>query len=222
MFWSGNKLKDKLEQDQVVYYAKNIDKKPAVDCASIVLTVGPEGYTTPQNPDAEKAVKILDEKNRSLTIPRGQFGFILTEEYVRIPATAMGLISFKASYKFQGLINVSGFHVDPGWHGRLIFSVYNAGPKDIVLDMADAFALIWFVDLDDTATEKYAKDSNKTQNGIPSKLINNITGDVFSPIVLKNDFETFKNEMEKWKIRFVWGWGTAIVGIGLAINRFFL
>ena len=58
----------------------------------------------------------------------GQFAFLLTDEIVEVPDSAMALISIKAKIKWRGLINVSGFHVDPGFKGRLIFSVYNAGP----------------------------------------------------------------------------------------------
>jgi dCTP deaminase len=39
----------------------------------------------------------------------------------------------KFKIKQRGLVNVSGFHVDPGYSGKLLFSVYNAGPRSIVL-----------------------------------------------------------------------------------------
>jgi hypothetical protein len=67
---------------------------------------------------------------RLLTIYAGQFAYLLTEEVVKIPSSAMGLISLKFGVKGPGLINVSGFHVDPGYWGRLVFSVYNAGPSE--------------------------------------------------------------------------------------------
>jgi dCTP deaminase len=227
VFWSGNKLQEKLDSkfpvNKIVYYLDDPNKKPKVDCSSIELSVGPEGYITPENDDTEKnVIKMLDEKNRTLIIPKGQFGFILTEEHIKVPTEAMAFISFKATYKFQGLINVSGFHVDPGYHGRLIFSVYNAGPKDITLHRGDTFALIWFADLDDSATTEYSKDAvHKASqlNSISSKTINGITGDIFSPITLKNDFDTLKidfdtlkNDLDKWKNGFIsWLLGIALV-----------
>jgi len=195
VFWSGNKLQKELDtgssKDSLVYYSNNPGKKPEVDCASIVLSVGPEGYITSQ----KQGIKVLDDNDKSLLIPKGQFGFILTEEYIKVPHTAMAFISFKAGYKFQGLINVSGFHVDPGWHGRLIFSVYNAGPKDVTLHHGDPFALVWFADLDDSATDKFSKKSAPCKlHGISSDIVNKITGDVFSPITLKNDFDSLKKD----------------------------
>src|SRR5690606_34294489 len=69
-----------------------------------------------------------------IQIPPGQFGLLLTQEELSMPLNLIAFISIKASKKMTGLVNVSGFHVDPGFEGRLKFSVYNAGSKDIILD----------------------------------------------------------------------------------------
>ena len=45
----------------------------------------------------------------------------------------MAFISIKAKLKFRGLVNVSGFHIDPGYRGKIIFAVFNAGPQPILL-----------------------------------------------------------------------------------------
>ena len=42
------------------------------------------------------------------------------------------------------LINVSGFHVDPNYKGKLIFSAFNAGPRDIILRKLDPVFMIFF------------------------------------------------------------------------------
>ena len=51
----------------------------------------------------------------------------MTKESIEVPLDALGLISIRSKYKLKGLINVSGFHVDPGFRGSLVFAVYNAG-----------------------------------------------------------------------------------------------
>jgi hypothetical protein len=40
----------------------------------------------------------------------------------------MAFISMRTAFKFKGLVNISGFHVDPGYKGKLIFAVFNASP----------------------------------------------------------------------------------------------
>lgn len=108
-------------------------------------------------------------------IPSGQFAFLLTEEVVSIPANCMGFISLKSHTKFRGLINVSGFHVDPGFSGRLIYSVFNAGPSAIQLARGDSLFLLWIADLSgDTSDERF----RKTKPGyidIPSSLIGEVS-----------------------------------------------
>lgn len=84
-----------------------------------------------------------------------------------MPIEAMAFISIRATYKFRGLVNVSGFHVDPNYKGRLIFSVFNAGPGPVHLSRGEPCFLIWFADLDEPSqvARKHGFDS------IPSELM---------------------------------------------------
>lgn len=78
-----------------------------------------------------------------------------TEEEVKIPDSVLAFISIKAKAKWKGLINVSGFHVDPGFHGRLKFSVYNAGTDSLAYEYGSELFLIWFADLDAHTRDPY-------------------------------------------------------------------
>lgn len=143
-FWSGETLKDRLETLVTPF------DPDRVDCSAYTLTMGRELYVSPndamQDPQSVTIRQLGD--GEGFTIPPGQFAFLLTEEKVTIPDTALALISIKAKIKWRGLINVSGFHVDPGFRGRLVFSVYNAGPVPVHLRQGQAMFLIWFANLD--------------------------------------------------------------------------
>jgi dCTP deaminase len=106
---------------------------------------------------------------QGFTIPAGQFGFILTEERVTVPKEAIAFISIRARYKFRGLVNVSGFHVDPAYEGRLIFAVFNAGPGPVHLSQGEECFLIWYADLDQPSDLKIKK-------GFASELTGPIAG----------------------------------------------
>lgn len=193
MFWSGDKLE--TLKDKLIINSEGNPKKVIVDCAAISLTLGKEIYVTPHN-DKEPPVKqILDDKKPQFIIPKGQFALLLTAECVSVPHDALAFISFKAKYKFKGLINVSGFHVDPGWKGQLTFSVYNAGPTDIVLERGKPFALIWYADLDSSASVNHSKKIVDPVMGLDSDKISDMTGEVFSPFKLKSEIDTLKKEM---------------------------
>lgn len=222
MFWSGDKLNEELKN--IVKNEDGSTNNIKVDCAAVSLTVGDEVYITPSDPDNSKDTgvkKKLTEEKSQFVIPKGQFAFLLTNEIISVPDNALALISFKATYKFKGLINVSGFHVDPGWSGRLTFSVYNAGPLDITLEKGDAFALIWFADLDRTSSDKYKKKPTtplpKTLN---SNLISNMTGEVFSPTKLKSEIDALKKEILTLESKIVTRYSTVIFAIFIAILGF--
>ncbi len=92
--------------------------------ASYDLSLGEEVYVT-----GKEYPNRLSEKDPFVTIPRGQFALLMTKEYLKLPKDYFALISIKFGIKAQGLINVSGFHVDPGFEGRILFSVFSPNPK---------------------------------------------------------------------------------------------
>lgn len=215
MFWSGDKLKKNIK-----YLMENSQGNTDgidVDCAAISLTVGDEIYVTP-NGDKDPSVKqILDEKKPQFIIPKGQFALLITAEIVSVPYYALAFISFKAKYKFKGLINVSGFHVDPGWKGQLTFSVYNAGPTDIVLERGRPFALIWYADLDGSATIDNARKRNKVARSLDSEKISDMTGEVFSPFKLKKELDELKKDILTLESKIVTRYSTIVFAVFTAL-----
>lgn len=168
MFWGGERLKADLGA-LITDFDLN-----RVDHASYRLRVGPEVYVSPtgEPDDPRNKPKTLLAEGQGFTIPAGQFGFVLTEERVTVPKEAIAFISIRAGYKFRGLVNVSGFHVDPNYEGRLIFSVFNAGPGPVHLSRGEPCFLIWYADLDrpSDVEKKLGFDS------IPSELTGPIAG----------------------------------------------
>ncbi len=71
-----------------------------------------------------------------IVIPAGQFGLLVTREAVRIPANVIAFISIRAGIKFQGLVNVSGFHGAPGYmaNSSLPFLTLEAGQSFWIKD----------------------------------------------------------------------------------------
>lgn len=172
-FWSGETLKDRLDTLVTPF------DPDRVDCSAYTLTMGREVYVSPndtmQDPLSVTIRQLGD--GEAFTIPPGQFAFLLTEEKIEVPNDALALISIKAKIKWRGLINVSGFHVDPGFRGRLIFSVYNAGPVTVHLRQGQPMFLIWFANLDKpTALAR----NQPVQESFPPDLISGISGELQS------------------------------------------
>lgn len=170
-FWSSQRLAGRLR------FIVSPSDPNAVDCNAITLRIGGEIYITPgvDNPAPNSHTKKNLASAEAFTIPPGQFAFLVTEEKITIPNDAMGFISFKARFKMMGLVNVSGFHVDPGYSGQLTFSVFNAGPAPVHLQQGLQLFLLWLADLDAPS----AKHKNTPGlNGISMGVVNSINGKV--------------------------------------------
>ena len=76
-------------------------------------------------------------------------------------------------YKLSGLINISGFHVDPGFEGRLKFSVYNAGTADVLLRYKDPIFILFitFTTNNHVNTYKKGRDHWRQQHIDPKDMM---------------------------------------------------
>jgi len=181
MFWSGETLEAAIRVDRLI---EPFDPK-RIDCAAYTLSVGDEVYISPTVDDPQNnlaTVRVLG-KGDGFVIPAGQFSFLITDERVIVPNNAIAFISMKATWKFRGLVNVSGFHVDPGYVGKIIFSVFNAGPRPVHVRQGDQFFLIWYACLDKVS--KKTRDMPSREN-IDSSIINGICGEIHSLEALSN------------------------------------
>jgi dCTP deaminase len=127
---------------------------------------------------------------------------LLTEETITVPAGVIAFISMKTGLKGRGLVNVSGFHVDPGYSLPLRFSVFNAGPSPICVRQGEDSFLIWYADLDQEDS-KYTK--KETQNrvyarGISSGDVSSLTGPVRTISVLSKKVDELERTQMWMKI----------------------
>lgn len=194
-FWSGERLNVELCKGLIEPFDPS-----RIDCASYPLCVGDQAFVTSDrftssDPSAPIVSVLSDAPKHTICIPPGQFAFLLTEEDVAVPNTAIALISIKSKYKFQGLINVSGFHVDPGFRGKLLFSLYNAGPSEIILERGQRMFMIVYADLDQETTKSYAGSAQK-RTGIDPSLVQGMTSQVFSPLMLQRKIDALSNRVD--------------------------
>ncbi len=191
-FWGGQRLSTDGATRKIV----DPFDASKIDCSAYTLTLGAEAYVTPHyGANPRESIKLYLSETETVklgraqrtrgggvvVIPPGQFGFLLTEETIFIPPDTMGFISLKSKPKFGGLINVSGFHVDPGFRGKLIFSVFNAGPKSLHFARGDQLFLLWIADLSFTEEPEKAKELFRKEGvgfaEIPSELVTTVAAE---------------------------------------------
>ncbi|HBF37379.1 MAG TPA: hypothetical protein DDW50_08675 [Firmicutes bacterium] len=150
------------------------------------LSLGEEVYIT-----SEKEPKILTPQEPYVSIRPGDFALLITDESISVPAECMAFISVKFTYKQKGLINISGFHVDPKYKGKIIFSVYNAGPNDILLKLQEPVFMIFYEELGFSCDEK-----RKSYDHIPVTMISEIRGQSSSLAENRQKIEELEHEMK--------------------------
>ena len=159
-----------------------------------------------------KSEPISLEKNQGVIIINpGEFALLHTWEKVRIPKDLMAFISLRFSVKKKGLINISGFHVDPGYNDYLVFSVYNAGSRPICLRYKEAIFMIFYA----TLTERIDKDYSGTLPGskFTSGDIESLKGPAVTLINLNDRLEKMENQMKILIGLFVATLASAIVAV---------
>jgi len=149
-----------------------------LDGASYRLSVGREVYVSPTAEKPKRKIRSITRLKHSeaFAIPPGQFAFLLTHERIKVGLKEIAFISMRAKTKYRGLVNVSGFHVDPGFEGHLIFAVFNAGPVAVHLRQGQDIFLIWFSDLSDHCEGPRVPGPEE----LPSDLVNGISGKLHS------------------------------------------
>ena len=200
-FWSSQTLRSRLP-NLIEPFNEN-----QIESASYELCLGEEVYISPlpDTPLKERKIITLNDKD-SVAIPPGQFAFLITSEKIKIPNNALAFISIKFKFKSKGLINVSGLHVDPGYRGKLIFAVYNAGPLPLHIGRGERVFSIWYADLD----QDDENPRNKIDyDSIPTDLMN--SPDLVSslPYLVKR-LDDLEKKVEKYSIQQAIFFGIAI------------
>lgn len=186
-FWTSQHLKRRQFSGDIV----SPFNEDHVKHGAYELALSRDVLTTP----GPKRLRRWRDK-RFFLIQPGQFALLYTEEALKIPKDALAFISIKASLKLNGLINISGFHVDPGFCGKLKFSVYNAGSEPIELEYGKPTFPIWFCDFESDVDDPY-DGNHQNQNNITREDRRSLRNATHSPATLHDRVKSLER---KWKI----------------------
>jgi dCTP deaminase len=196
-FWRG--------EDLLIRGSKLVEPFVAsqIDCNAYELRMGEKYFCTSDGTSTGSLTegKVLITTGQSFVIPPGQFAYLLTKETIKVPHDAMAFISMRTPLKFEGLINVSGFHVDPGYEGKLLYAVFNAGPSAVALSENEPLFKIWFCDLTNLSQEeskdsKYKKQPIEGVNDIDNRLIHGMSPPIVSLQGLAQDLRAQQRALD--------------------------
>lgn len=108
------------------------------------------------------------EKEGSIIIKAGDFALLSTHEKVRLPRTIAGHIGVRSYFTRKGLVLLAGLQIDPGFEGALVLGVYNASPRNLVLDYLAPFCTVEFHRLSRPTEQVYKSGEEQRQGKIPA------------------------------------------------------
>jgi dCTP deaminase len=115
------------------------------------------------------------EEEKVLQIGTGEFVEIMTMEKVRLPKNLCGRIGIRSYFTRKGLVSFVGPQVDPGFEGNLIISLFNTGPRPIVVKYGEPFCTIEFHELSIPCEKPYS-GPYQGQDDFPSDNIEFVIG----------------------------------------------
>lgn len=186
-FLSGRDLQDLIDEKDAIHIAKDANQndtdefKFESDDWTVDLSLGEEVFLS-----SDDEIRILDN-HESVAIDPGEFALLITEEIVKIPCDKAAFISLKFSIARKGLINISGFHVDPNYKGRLIFSVYNASPSPVILRRGEDVFMIVFANLTQDISDNREDANFMDISRLQPKWLTGLQGRTASLEKLDND-----------------------------------
>jgi dCTP deaminase len=158
--------------------------------SSYDLRLGSQAYLV----GADAPVFLSEDQQQYLTIPPGQFAILTCFEKLDLPPNLMGFITLKNGFKMQGLVNISGFHVDPTFKGILIFAVNNAGPSDIRLRFQEPTFTIFFAEVNGNIGES-RREQKEPLEGIPLHFVQYLGGSSVTLTKLRKDIDNLRTMM---------------------------
>ena len=161
------------------------------------LSMGDQAYVT-RHDDTQTRLRVKLDQSEQVNILPGQLAQLLIHESIKIPSDALGLISMKSKFKMSGLVNVSGFHVDPGYEGKLVFAVFNAGSVPIVIRQEEPTFLLWYASLDSPTRDLYL-GSRKNKRDISSEQLMKLKGPTYNPTALAERVGRLEQRYDWWR-----------------------
>jgi dCTP deaminase len=185
-FLGHDRILSMLEADPALFKEGTGDRG-CIQQASYDLRLGEDAYLV----GADAPIRLTLDRMEHLTIAPGQFALLMSHEILDLPADLIGFITLRNRFKLQGLVNISGFHVDPTFQGRLVFAVNNVGPNDIRLRYRERTFTIAFARVEGDV----GKSREPFGNRLPLEYVQSLGGSSITLTRLQKDIDELRTRV---------------------------
>ncbi|MFM9905815.1 MAG: dCTP deaminase domain-containing protein [Pyrinomonadaceae bacterium] len=148
--------------------SKDTFVKSSLDASSYDISVGKLGILGGDGRE-------IDLTKESLELGPGAFGGIISYEKLVIPNNIHGRIGSKRAMAYDGVILLTGSTVDPGYTGHLVFGLYNASQRRVVIRSKRKICNIVFERLVHPAEKGASSDPDLEKGEFPSLFVDKLT-----------------------------------------------
>jgi len=106
--------------------------------------------------------------DRNLTLKPHQQALAASIEYVQLPNNLVGILHLRSSLAREGVI-ASLALVDPGYHGQLTVSLYNAGARQVNLKRGERFIQLSLLRLNTPSHQTYTGKYQDSRGVVASR-----------------------------------------------------
>ena len=144
--------------------AKDTYDKASLEPCSYDVRVGLKGILGGQGEE-------IDLKTKALELGPGAYAGIISLERLILPSDTFARIGAKRFFSFEGVILLTGSIVDPGYEGHLLFGLYNASQKKVVVRSRRKICNIVFERLPHPTERTAASDPNLLTGNFPDDFV---------------------------------------------------
>src|SRR2546429_481970 len=117
-------IQDAIERNWLI--SKETFQQSSLEASSYDIRVGTKGVIGGDGVE-------IDLRKDAMELGPGAYGGIISYEKLWLPDNVCARIGSKRALSYEGVILLTGTTVDPGYEGHLLFGVYNASQRKVLI-----------------------------------------------------------------------------------------
>jgi dCTP deaminase len=113
----------------------------------------------------------LDLSQSPMELEPGAYGGVVSYERLHLPSNVCARIGSKRALSYDGVILLTGSLVDPGYEGHLLFGLYNASQRRVLIRSGRKICNIVFERLSDSPERQAPSDPNLQNGAFPDAFV---------------------------------------------------
>src|SRR5438552_4270837 len=156
-------IQDAIERNWLI--SKETFQQSSLEASSYDIRVGTKGVIGGDGVE-------IDLRKDAMELGPGAYGGIISYEKLWLPDNVCARIGSKRALSYEGVILLTGSVVDPGYEGHLLFGLYNASQRRVVIRQGKKICNVVFERLSKKADKAAPSNADLLAGNFPDAFIN--------------------------------------------------